>query len=90
MSLTRDQQRRILKSCLLEERLMSIDRYSFYFNNKLIVVQLSHTGNGYAFGKELNNNEYKIDSRGWINIKNFTESELQQLITKAKLQSKFK
>ncbi|WP_338469614.1 hypothetical protein R4Z10_12400 [Niallia sp. XMNu-256] len=52
---------------------------------KILATQLHPSGNGYVIGKYINpqaiiKNGYKLDSRGWINIKNFTESELHEII----------
>ncbi|MEH7349128.1 hypothetical protein [Gottfriedia acidiceleris] len=47
-----------------------------------VICQLDlRTGNGYVCGRFLEiSNQYKLDSRGWINIKHFNESELRKVI----------
>ncbi|WP_428908157.1 hypothetical protein [Niallia sp. Krafla_26] len=52
---------------------------------KILATQLHDNGNGYVIGKylepqALEKKAYKLDSRGWINIKEFTESELHEII----------
>lgn len=52
---------------------------------KNVICQFNiNTGNGYVCGRYLkDNHEYNLDSRGWINIKMFSESELDYVIEKS-------
>jgi hypothetical protein len=90
MSLLIQQQRNILRKLGLEEYVISKDRYNYKFNGRVIAREFNFTGNGYVWGKELLGNGLTIDPRGWINVKNFSESELESIIQKAKNQTKFK
>jgi hypothetical protein len=49
---------------------------------KNVVCQFSLiTGNGYVCGRHLSEgHKYKLDKRGWINIKNFNKEELVNVI----------
>lgn len=49
------------------------------YRREQIATQLSHTGNGYIYGEYLTDCKYRIDDRGWINIKDLSESELREL-----------
>ncbi|MBP1754673.1 MAG: hypothetical protein H6Q59_1071 [Firmicutes bacterium] len=65
------------------------DRHYYYLDLKnkkkpaLIVMQLSHTGNGYINGSYVNTSAYKTTKAGDINIKNLTDAEIIQLIDEA-------
>jgi len=48
---------------------------------KMLARELVESGNGYVLGRYMDG--YRLDSRGWINIKNFDEEELIAVITKA-------
>lgn len=80
--LSRDQKRKILNSYPLFEYKISYDRYNNKYKNKVIARELSHTGNCYIFGEEINDHlkKYEIDNRGWINIKDMNGKELRTLI----------
>jgi len=89
MSLVREQQRKVFNDHGLSEYPISYDRYNYKYNGSVIACELSATGNGYVWGKELSS-DYKVDKRGWINIKDFSENQLNDLIVRAKTQDKFK
>lgn len=62
--------------------------YSFTdskIKQKNVICQFSlKTGNGYVCGRYLQSvHQYKIDPRGWINIKNFNETDLREVITES-------
>lgn len=74
----------------LVEHQMSNQRVNYEYvkskqRGKILATQLHPNGNGYVIGKYLEPKTikfkgYKLDSRGWINIKEFTESGLRELI----------
>jgi hypothetical protein len=43
---------------------------------------LTHTGNGYVYGAYLPEYKDELDPRGWINIKEYGEKDLRELICK--------
>jgi hypothetical protein len=49
---------------------------------KQLVRELTHTGNGYIYGGFLPEYRHLIDDRGWINIRDFSESELREIVAK--------
>ena len=89
MYLSFDQKRSILQSYPeLIEVPKSNNRYSYFFEDskqprKVVARELSPTGNGYVYGAYLKDHSYVIDARGWIRIKDFSESELRELVEKA-------
>jgi len=86
--LTFEQKRKIFRSFpeLTEEK-MSYDRFNYWYygskrKRKVIARELSHTGNGYVYGAYLQGYKDELDPRGWINIKDYEERELKELIKK--------
>lgn len=79
----------------LKEKKMSNNRINYEYpkslqRGKLLATQLNQNGNGYVLGKYMDSETikskgYKLDSRGWINIKDFSESELCEVIEQAML-----
>lgn len=74
----------------LYETTISNNRVNFVYPNstqkgKVLARELYATGNGYVVGKYLNEaiikqKGYVVDSRGWINIKKFSDRELKEVI----------
>ncbi len=74
----------------LVEKQLSNQRINYEYpksqqRGKVLATQLHPNGNGYVTGKYMNSETvkekgYKLDSRGWINIKEFSESELHEVI----------
>lgn len=57
---------------------------------KILSTQLQPSGNGYVIGKYMDEETirtkgYKVDNRGWINIKEFSAGDLHEIITTAML-----
>lgn len=57
-------------------------------SGNVLARELHPSGNGYVIGKYMSektikNIGYKVDSRGWISIKNFSEAELVRVINEA-------
>ncbi|WP_342542433.1 hypothetical protein MHH33_16855 [Paenisporosarcina sp. FSL H8-0542] len=53
---------------------------------KILATKIYPSGNGYVIGKFMqdeliHSKGYQVDSRGWINIKNFSREELQEVIS---------
>lgn len=77
----------------LKARKISYDRINYDYPESqqrggIIATQLHPNGNGYVLGKYMNadlikKRGYKLDSRGWIKIKDFTKSQLEQVIQDA-------
>lgn len=79
----------------LEKYVDKYDRYNYYVNIKgrkkstLIVMQLSHTGNGYINGSYVKTDAYETTKAGDINIKNLSDEEITKLIVEALLNIKY-
>ncbi|MEH7107421.1 hypothetical protein [Bacillus sp. JJ1764] len=83
----------IFHSFKLKEKQISHGRVNFVYpeskkKGQVIATQLHHSGNGYVLGKYMSSElirdkGYKVDARGWISIKDFSEGELIQVITDA-------
>jgi hypothetical protein len=75
----------------LKEKKISNGKINFHYpeskqKGQVLAKQLQSTGNGYVIGKYLPkdvSNEYKVDARGWISIKEFSDEELKKLIAEA-------
>lgn len=77
----------------LEEKEIINNRLDFNFpkstqKGKKLATQLHPSGNGYVNGNYMSQEVikikgYKLDSRGWINIKDFTEEQLEEVIKDA-------
>ncbi len=86
--LTLEQKRKIFKSFSeLTEQIGKDGRISYkYYGSrrarKEIARELSHTGNGYIYGAYLPECKDELDPRGWINIKDYGEKDLRELIRK--------
>ena len=86
-----EQKRSIFRSYSdLIEKTMSHNRLNYEYpkslqRGKILVTQLNLSGNGYVNGKYMEQETieakgYKVDPRGWINIKDFSETELHEVI----------
>ena len=86
-----EQKRSIFRSYSdLIEKTMSHNRLNYEYpkslqRGKILVTQLNLSGNGYVIGKymeqeTIKSKGYKVDPRGWINIKDFSETELHEVI----------
>ncbi|MDK2823554.1 MAG: hypothetical protein PWP71_1472 [Clostridia bacterium] len=86
MHLSFEQKKQIFRSFPeLTEETISNGRVNYKFlgsrrPGKIIARELSHTGNGYVYGGFLEEYKHVADSRGWVNIKNYSETELRQII----------
>jgi hypothetical protein len=75
----------------LKEKKISSGKVNFLYpeskqKGQVLVKQLQPSGNGYIIGKYLPkevSNEYKVDARGWISIKEFSDEELKKVIAEA-------
>lgn len=72
----------------LEEKIDSYGRcsYKLKYNDghrKVIACEFSHTGNGYVYGVDLPDYTKLTDARGWVNIRDFSETELVDIVSKA-------
>lgn len=83
----------IFKSFKLKEKEISNGRVNFIYpeskqKGQVLAREIQPSGNGYVIGKYMpeeviENNGYKVDTRGWISIKDFPKDELAKLITEA-------
>ncbi|WP_144510444.1 hypothetical protein [Bacillus sp. FJAT-22090] len=80
--LTRDQKKKVFRSYQLEEYNIKGDRVNYKYKNKVVITQLTHTGNGYVWGRDIAeySEKYDVDERGWIKIKAFSEDEIRLLL----------
>lgn len=77
----------------LEARRISYDRINFVYpasqqRGKVVATQLHPNGNGYVLGKYMDSaliktKGYQVDPRGWIKIKDFTKTQLEEVIQDA-------
>lgn len=84
----------IFLSFNLEEKQISNGRVSFIYpkskqRGQVLATQLHPSGNGYVIGKYMSEetikkNEYKVDSRGWISIRDFSRDALVKVISEAR------
>ncbi|WP_100407924.1 hypothetical protein [Bacillus solitudinis] len=70
----------------LERKNVSLNRVNFHFeestsDKKNVVYHLHPNGNGYVYAEKLSG--YKSDSKGMVNIRDFSENELRTIITQA-------
>jgi hypothetical protein len=91
--LTLEQKKAVFASFNLQEGKLSKNRYNFIFpaskqQGKILARELHESGNGYVLGKymsqeTIDKNGYKVDPRGWVSIKNFSEYDLKVIIQEA-------
>jgi pyruvate dehydrogenase complex dehydrogenase (E1) component len=70
----------------LKKESISYERINFKYpdskkRKQVIARELHQSGNGYVYGGYIK--RFKTDSRGWVNIKYFTEDELRNIIREA-------
>ncbi|MDI2587252.1 hypothetical protein OR571_09085 [Psychrobacillus sp. NEAU-3TGS] len=81
--LTLDQKKKIFRTYPLDEyETLKGERVNYKYKNKVVVIELTHTGNGYVWGRDIAeySKKYDVDERGWIKIKAFTEEEIRLLL----------
>ncbi|MCL6599818.1 MAG: hypothetical protein K6T81_13945 [Alicyclobacillus macrosporangiidus] len=84
LMLSFEDKRAILRSFPeLKEVPISNDRYNYELQNltlrrRIVAREFSSTGNGYVWGAP--ESPYPPDVRGWINVKNFDQTELRQAV----------
>ena len=77
----------------LEEKPISNNKLNYIYpdslqRGKMLSTQLQPSGNGYVIGKymdeeTIHSKGYIVDSRGWINIKEFSSEDLHEVISTA-------
>jgi hypothetical protein len=70
----------------LERKDVSLGRVNFHYeesihDKKNVVYHLHPNGNGYVFAHYLD--EYEVDQKGMVNIRDFSENQLRSIIKKA-------
>ncbi|BBO00233.1 hypothetical protein [Sporolactobacillus terrae] len=70
----------------LEQKKVSLGRLNFQYNGsatdkKNVVYHLHPNGNGYVYAKGIDG--YDADAKGMVNIRDFSEEELRELLKKA-------
>jgi hypothetical protein len=89
-----EQKKSIFKSFQeLQEKSISYNRMNYIYpdsvqRGKVLATQLQPSGNGYVIGKYMDEETirtkgYVVDDRGWINIREFSSGDLQEIITTA-------
>lgn len=66
---------------------VSLGRVNFHFEEsvqekKIVVYHLHPNGNGFVYA-ELIENDYELDNKGMVNIRDFTEEELRKIISQS-------
>ncbi|MGF7058131.1 hypothetical protein [Brassicibacter mesophilus] len=61
--------------------------YSYYLNDndelKLVAKDFSSSGNGYVYGKEVNEYSNQVDNEGWVNVKDFSAKKFRDILHKS-------
>lgn len=89
MYLSLQQKRQIFKSFPeLTEYVDKSGRYGYNFEGskhkrKNIAREFTHTGNGYVFGENLVDFYQLADERGWVNVRDFTATQLRDIVRRA-------
>lgn len=88
-----DEKKAAFHSFQLKEREISNGRVNFVYpesrqRGQVLATQLHPSGNGYVSGKYMSeetiqHHGYKVDPRGWISIRDFSEEELNKVISEA-------
>ncbi|WP_138417338.1 hypothetical protein [Aquibacillus sediminis] len=87
--LTFEHKLQIIESFLeLERNDISLGRVNFHYpdsiyEKKIVVYRLHPNGNGFVYGELMDNLDYDVDNKGMINIRDFTENELREVIEKS-------
>ncbi|WP_373895738.1 hypothetical protein ACUL41_11715 [Virgibacillus natechei] len=68
----------------LQRQDISLGRVNFHFeesvmDKKIVVYRLHPNGNGFVYAEQIDD-AYTIDSKGMVNIRDFTEQELRKVI----------
>ncbi|MRH42113.1 hypothetical protein GH741_05415 [Aquibacillus halophilus] len=68
----------------LQRKDVSLGRHNYHFeesviDKKLVVYHLHPNGNGFVYA-ELINDDYVIDNKGMVNIRDFSEQEIRKVI----------
>src|SRR5690625_7555406 len=63
---------------------ISLGRVNFHYeesvvDKKIVVYRLHPNGNGFVYAEQIDDN-YSIDPKGMVNIRDFTEQELRKVI----------
>jgi len=71
----------------LQRHDISLGRVNFHFeesvmDKKIVVYRLHPNGNGFVYAKHIDDH-YTIDSKGMVNIRDFTEEALREVIKQA-------
>lgn len=88
MFLSLSQKREILNSFKeLTEQVDNNGRYSYKLEDsadkrKVIAREFTHTGNGYVYGMNLPDYSKLTDARGWVNVKDFSATQLKDIVSK--------
>ena len=67
----------------LERKNVSLGRVNFHYNDsvfekKIVVQHLHPNGNGFVYAGNLQN--YEVDAKGFINIRDFSEADLRRIV----------
>jgi len=61
--------------------------YSYYLNGndefKLVAKDFSNSGNGYVYGKNVNEYSNQADNEGWVNVKDFSAKKFRDILHKS-------
>lgn len=89
MYLSLSQKREILKSFPeLTESVDNYGRYKYKFEGSkerrnVVAHEFTYTGNGYVYGENLADYKYLTDDRGWVKVRDFTFTQLRDIVRKA-------
>ncbi|MBS4213835.1 hypothetical protein [Neobacillus rhizophilus] len=88
-----EEKKEIFRTFKLEEKEISNGRVNFNYPESkqrglVLARELQQSGNGYVLGKYMSEevirkNNYTVDPRGWISVRDFTKAELITVIVEA-------
>jgi hypothetical protein len=72
----------------LEKKNVSLGRVNYHYEDsasdkKNVVYHLHPNGNGFVYAERMNEYGYRTDAKGMINIRDFSEDELRDIITQS-------
>lgn len=64
---------------------VSLKRVNFHYEDsitdkKIVVYHLHPNGNGFVYAERIKDRDYPIDDKGFVNIRDFSENELREII----------
>lgn len=71
-----------LQKSMYKDGRINYSLFDSEIRRKQIIRELTPTGNGYIYGDLARELKERVDNRGWINIRDYNEVELRDIIEK--------